>query len=142
MKAVFSLVLFVARLSLAAIFLFAGASKLIYFDQTAQYMASKGFTYVPIFLFGAAIVELVGALSLIFGYKTRFGASILLLFLIPTTIIFHNFWNVAGADQQLQQIMFLKNLAIFGGLLYVLVSGSGGCAMDACCCKSKQPEKP
>jgi putative oxidoreductase len=139
MKAIRSLLTFIARWCLAAIFLFAGASKLIFFDQTQAYMASKGFTAIPLFLFGAAILELVGALSLILGYKTRFGAALLLLFLIPTTGIFHDFWNYSGEEQGLQQIMFLKNLAIFGGLLYVFCDGAGTFSIDSCC-RKKDPE--
>lgn len=133
MKAFRSLLTFIARLCMAAIFIFSGASKLIFFDQTQAYMLAKGFTAIPLFLFGAALLELVGGLSLILGYKTRFGATLLLLFLIPATLIFHDFWNVSGADQVIQQIMFLKNLAIFGGLLYVVCDGPGSFAADACC---------
>lgn len=133
--------LLIGRLCIAAIFILAGVGKFINFDETAAYMASKGMTMIPLFLFGAAMVEILGGLSLALGYKTRLGATILILFLIPTTVIFHDFWNVSGAEHTAQQINFLKNLAIFGGLLYVLSTGSGGCAWDACCCKSKQPEE-
>ena len=133
MKVVRSFLTFVARLCLAGIFIFAGAGKLIFFDQTATYMASKGFTAIPLFLAGAALLELVGGVSLILGYKSRFGAAILLLFLIPTTLIFHEFWNLSGAERDVQLIMFLKNLAIFGGLLYIFCDGPGGLAVDACC---------
>jgi putative oxidoreductase len=138
MKAMRSLLTLIARWCLAAVFLFAGATKLIYFDQTQAYMASKGLTAIPLFLMGAALVELIGSLCLILGYKTRFGAAILLLFLIPTTFIFHDFWNASGAEATVQQWMFLKNVAIFGGLLYLLCDGPGGFACDAFC-KFKHP---
>lgn len=140
MKAIRSLLIFFARIAIAAIFIFSGASKIMFYDQTAQYMAAKGFTYIPVFLIGAAIVELVGGLCLLLGYKTRFGAALLLLFLIPTTLIFHNFWGVPEGEKMLQQIMFLKNLAIFGGLIYVLCDGAAGCSVDACC-RHKEPEE-
>lgn len=141
MKAIRSILLFFARIALAAVFIFAGANKIISFDETAQFMASKGFTYIPAFLIGAAIVELVGGLCLLLGYKARFGAAILLLFLIPTTLIFHNFWAVPDAEKTLQQIMFLKNLAIFGGLLYVVCDGAGGCAFDSFCRHKDESDK-
>jgi len=131
MKALRSLLTLVARWCIAAVFIFAGAGKFIFFDQTAAYMASKGFTAIPMFLFGAALLELIGGLLLILGYKTRLGATILLLFLIPTTLIFHDFWNIVGDERALQQIMFLKNLAIFGGLLYILCDGPGGISIDS-----------
>lgn len=142
MKALSSLILFVARLFLASSFIFAGASKVIFFDQNVQYMASKGMGAIPIFLICAIIVELAGGLSLILGYKTRFGASILFLFLIPVTLIFHAFWSVTGAEQVVAQFMFFKNLDIAGGLLYVICFGAGGFSIDACCsCSSKKPEQ-
>jgi putative oxidoreductase len=130
MKFLRSFLVLIARLCLAAVFLVAGISKLVYFDQTAQAMASKGLPSVPLLLICAAVVEIVGGLFLIFGYKARFGALILLLYLIPTTAIFHDFWNSGAADQVAQQTNFLKNLAIFGGLLYVLCDGAGGFSLD------------
>lgn len=137
-----SLLMFIGRLCIAAIFLLAGVNKFINFDQTVTYMASKGMTMIPLFLFGAATLEILGGLSLIFGYRTRLGATVLILFLIPTTIIFHDFWMASGAELAAQQINFLKNLAIVGGLLYVVCAGAGGCACDACCSKKKLPEEP
>lgn len=142
MKFLRSFIMFLARLCIAATFILAGISKFINFDATMAYMTSKGMTLVPLFLFGAAFVEILGGLSLVFGYKTRLGAAILLLFLIPTTYIFHDFWNLNGADRAAQQIEFFKNLAIFGGLLYVVATGPGGCACDACCRNTKKtPEE-
>lgn len=139
MKALRSFFTFIARICIAAIFIMSGAGKLIFFDQTQAYMASKGFTAIPLFLMGAALVELIGGLCLILGYKTRFGATILLLFLIPTTLIFHDFWNIEGEGRELQQIMFFKNLAIFGGLLYILCDGPGSLSLDHLW-RKKQPE--
>lgn len=130
MKFLIAFVLFIARICLAAVFIGAGIDKFMSFDQTSAYMAAKGFPVVPLFLVGAALIEILGGLILVFGYRTRFGALILLLFLIPTTIIFHSFWNLTGADQSMQQIMFFKNLAIFGGLLYVLCHGAGLFSID------------
>lgn len=140
MKILCSLLTFVARLCLAAVFIWAAAGKIMFYEMNAQYMASKGLTMIPAFLFGAALVEALGGLSLVLGYKTRLGAAILLLFLIPTTLIFHDFWNAEGAARLPEQVNFMKNLAIFGGLLYVLVHGAGGCAIDKSCCEQSKPE--
>lgn len=146
MKFLCSSMMFLGRICIAAIFILAGIGKFMDFDGTATYMASKGMTMIPLFLFGAATIEILGGLSLVLGYKTRLGAAILLLFLIPTTYIFHDFWNLEGAERTSQQIEFLKNLAIFGGLLYVIAVGAGRCACDACCHKEKnvteQPQPP
>jgi putative oxidoreductase len=131
MKGLRSILLFIGRICLCTIFLLAGLGKLMDYSGTAAMMASKGMTLIPLFLYAAAAVEIIGALSLLLGYRTRYGVAILLLFLIPTTLIFHDFWNYTGPEQQLQMIMFLKNLAIFGGLLYVLAFGAGGFSIDA-----------
>lgn len=131
MRALRSLLTLIARIFLSAIFIFAGAGKLIFFDQTQAYMAAKGFTAIPFFLICAALLELIFGLCLLLGYKARFAAAILFLFLIPTTIIFHDFWMIEGADRALQQTLFLKNIAIMGGLLYVLCDGAGGFSLDS-----------
>jgi putative oxidoreductase len=130
MKTLRSLLTLIARLFLSAIFIFSGVGKLIFYDQTHAYMAAKGFTAIPFFLISAALLELIFGFCLLLGYKARFVAGILFLFLIPTSIIFHNFWMHEGADRALQQILFLKNIAIMGGLLYVLCDGPGGFSLD------------
>lgn len=142
MKALRAILVFIARLCLAAVFLFSGVSKFILFDQNAQYMASKGLPNAPLLLMAAAIVEVLCSLLIIFGYKARFGALVLLIYLIPVTYLFHNFWNLEDGERTMQQIMFLKNLAIFGGLLYLLCDGPGGFACDALGRKKHQEIKP
>lgn len=132
-----SLGLLLGRICLSAIFILAGIGKFMDYDGTVQYMASKGFTMIPVFLVMAAMVEIIGGLLILLGFRTHWGAAMLLLFLIPTTVIFHDFWNYQGAEQQMQMINFLKNLGIFGGLLYVLCIGAGKCSLDVCCCKTK-----
>lgn len=135
MKTCCSFSMFLGRILMSAIFIFAGVSKLFDFHGTAAYMASKGMTMVPLFLYAAAVIELVGGLSLLLGFKTRFGAAILLLFLVPVTTIFHDFWNYADPlEQKMELIMFLHNLGLAGGLFYVLGCGSGNCGLDAACC--------
>jgi putative oxidoreductase len=73
----------------------------------------------------AAIVEAVAGLMVLLGLEARIGAIILALYLIPVTFFFHHFWFLMGDDKAMQTIHFLKNLAIFGGLLMVVVYGSG-----------------
>ena len=129
------------RIALSAVFILAAVGKILDWDGTAHYMAAKGMTMIPLFLILAIIVELLGGLALLVGFRTRIAAAILLLFLIPVTGIFHDFWNAEEAQKQIQTIMFLKNLAIFGGLLYVVSSGPGGCSVDACRCKADHVPK-
>ena len=128
-----SLWMMIGRIFVSAIFIFGGIGKFMYYEGSAAFMASKGMTMIPFFLYSAALVELLGGLSLLFGYMTRYGAIMLMLFLIPVTYIFHDFWNLSGQVQTEQMIHFLSNLAIFGGLMYVSCCGAGKCSVDGCC---------
>lgn len=118
------------RILLSLIFLKSGYGKITGWDGTAGYMASKGMPLVPLFLFGAIAFELLGGLSVLLGYKAKLGAIALIIFLIPTSIIFHNFWAVEGGAKMMQQIMFMKNLTIMGGLFIVAGLGSGPFSLD------------
>jgi putative oxidoreductase len=135
MHSLCSFSILIGRIGLSAIFILAGIGKFMDYSSTAAYMASKGMPVIPFFLYAAAIVEFLGGLGLLLGFKTRYCAAILALFLIPTTFIFHDFWNVEGVTRHLQMAMFMKNLAIFGGLFYVIGCGAGRFSVDACCCK-------
>jgi putative oxidoreductase len=135
-----SLGLLAARVLLSLIFILAGSSKFLDYPGMAAYMASKGFPLIPFFLYAAAILELVGGLSVMLGWKARWGALLLILFLIPTSLIFHDFWNVPPQEKQLQMAMFFKNLAIMGGLLYVFFRGPGPFSCDWFCAKEREKE--
>ncbi len=133
--------LLLGRILLGMIFVESGFGKLLDFDGTAGYMAAKGMPMVPLLLVGAIAVEIGGGLSLLLGVKARLGALALFLFLIPTTLIFHKFWGLEAAESALQQIQFLKNLSIMGGLLVVVSIGAQQPGLDTllcgCCCNRK-----
>jgi putative oxidoreductase len=118
------------RILLALIFLISGLGKIFDWQGTAGYMASKGMPLIPFFLLGAIVLELAGGLAVLLGFKARIGALLLIVFLIPATLIFHNFWTLTGMERQIQMIMFLKNLAIMGGLLLVVGLGPGPLSLD------------
>jgi putative oxidoreductase len=86
---------------------------------------------VPVFLVAAALVELAGGLSILLGCWARLGALALFLLLIPTTLIFHDFWAYEGMDRMNQMQHFMKNLTIMGGLLMVVGLGPGSFSVDA-----------
>ncbi|MGE0758509.1 MAG: DoxX family protein [Pirellulaceae bacterium] len=125
-----SVMMLLGRVSLAAIFVMSGVHKLVAWSETAGRMTSEGMTAVPVFLAGAVACELLGGLSVILGWWARLGAVILVLFLIPVTGIFHDFWTYEGAEQQAQMIHFMKNLAILGGLCLLTGAGPGGLSID------------
>ena len=115
----------VGRFLLALIFVLSGWGKITGFEGSVAYMASKGMPFPQFLLPGAILVELGGGLALMLGWKARWAALAIFLFLIPTTLIFHNYWAVPPEQATAQLISFRKNLAIMGGLLYVVAFGPG-----------------
>jgi putative oxidoreductase len=118
------------RILLAHIFLVSGAAKILDWSGTEAQMDRKGMPLVPVLHVGALLCELGGGLALLVGYRARLAALALFLFLIPTTVIFHNFWAAAPAEQIHQLDNFMKNLAIMGGLAFVMSFGPGPVSID------------
>lgn len=111
------------RVLLAAIFLISGLGKITGYAGTAAYMASLG---VPSALLPVVIAtEILGAIAIILGWKTRIVAFLLAGFTLLAGVIFHG--NFAD---QMQTIMFLKNVAIAGGFLLLVVNGAGALSLD------------
>lgn len=115
----------VGRILMAVIFVLSGVGKVGNFAGTAGYMASKGVPLTELALVITIIIELGAAAMLLLGWKARFAAAALFLWMIPVTLMFHDFWAAPADQQMIQQIMLLKNLAMMGGLLYIMTFGSG-----------------
>ena len=124
----------IGRIMLSLIFIFAGYHKIIGFDETVNSMATKGLPFSEILLVITIIIELGGGLLLLVGWQARWAATAIFLFIIPVTIVFHPFWSFEGQDAMMQYHKFMKNLAIMGGLLYVMTYGSGPFSLgrDSC----------
>jgi putative oxidoreductase len=120
----------VGRILISLIFVSAGWNKITNWEGTAGYMTAYGMPLVPLFLIAAMATEILGSLSVLLGIWARWGALALFLFMIPTTIIFHNFWSVPDAERMMQMMNFMKNLAIMGGLLVIVGLGSGPLSFD------------
>jgi len=118
------------RILLGALFIVSGFGKITGYDGTAGYMAAKGMPFVNVLLPAAIAVELGGGLLLALGYKARWAALAIFLFLIPTTLIFHAFWGIDPKEAAMQQINFLKNVSIAGGMLMVFAHGPGAYSVD------------
>lgn len=115
-----------ARGLLAQVFLLAAFSKFLNPDITLEYMRNHGMPAAQFFYTVALVFEVTGGFLLLFGYKTRFGACLLIAFLIPVTLIFHTEYT-----DPIELIMYRKNLAVMGGLLYIVLNGAGPWSMDA-----------
>lgn len=121
----------IGRLLIAAIFVFSGFGKITGFEGTVGYIASSGLPLPQLGAVLAIIVELGGGILLIVGWKTRWAAAAMLVFTVAAACIFHNFWAAAPDAAQNQMIHFMKNIAMAGGLVYVVVFGSGPLSVDA-----------
>jgi putative oxidoreductase len=119
----------VGRVALGAIFVISGLGKLAGWRGTVGYAGSKGVSE-PLLAIATAL-ELFGGISVVLGFRARWGALALIVFLIPVTLVFHNFWAVPAAQQQAQVVNFLKNLSILGGMLMVFGRGAGAYSIDS-----------
>ena len=128
----------VGRGLIGLIFVMSGINKIADPQGTQQYMAAMGITTATTFLYaGAVLLEVAGGLSLLLGVWAKWGAAALIVFMIPTTLIFHT-----NFGDQNQVIHFLKNLAIIGGLLYLAMYGSGRLSVDRGISRSDQDVEP
>ena len=113
----------VARILISALFLLNGVFKISNYDGTVGWMESFG---IPgIFLIPAIILEIVGPILIILGYKAKIAAGFLSLFCITTAVIFHNDFS-----DQTQLGSFLKNIALAGGFLLIVVNGAKKYSLD------------
>ena len=105
------------RILITALFLLSGVFKISNYDGSVDWMESFG---IPeILIIPAIILEVIGPILIIIGYKARIAAGCLSLFCIVTAIIFHNDFS-----DQMQFTSFLKNIALAGGFLFIVVNGT------------------
>lgn len=132
-----------ARFFISLVFLAGALNKMLHWHDTernlhsilCEWQSNLGFSdnaydcfaflipLTPLLLLAAMLMELLGGLSILLGYKEKLGGWLLVLFLIPTTIIMHQFWFVEGSMREQQLAHFLKNMAIIGGLIVVILQG-------------------
>ncbi|MCX8050684.1 MAG: DoxX family protein [Chlorobi bacterium] len=120
----------IGRILLCLLFLTSGLT--FHFTQQAvQYAEAQGVPMASLLVPLSGILEIVGALSVIVGYRAKLGAWLLVVFLVPVTFMMHNFWAVADPMQrQIQMMMFMKNLGMLGGVLLVAYWGAGPISLD------------
>jgi putative oxidoreductase len=120
-----------ARILISTIFLLSGIMKLMHFNGTAGMLAQKA---IPLPTVAAAIViliELVGAIMIIIGWQTKLAAAVQFVYLVPVTVMYHNFWAAPPEMHDMQMVNFLKNVAIMGGLLILATRGAGASSVDS-----------
>ena len=121
----------VGRVLLALMFILAGFSKLGNIEGTAGYIASGGLPMASVLAVVVGLLELVGGLAIAVGFQARWAALALGLFTIAASLLFHKFWAVPAEQAFVQQLMFMKNLSVAGGLFIVAALGAGPASLDA-----------
>ena len=118
------------RILMSVIFLLSAYGKITAFGPTAANMAAKGMPMTEALLVCAIAIEIAGATLLIVGWKTQWAALALIVFLVPATLYFHDYWNAPPAEVRNQRNHFMKNLTILGGLVFVIGMGAGPLSVD------------
>ncbi|KQP37207.1 DoxX family protein [Pseudorhodoferax sp. Leaf274] len=118
------------RILLAVLFIPAGFGKLTGFAGTVGYIGSVGLPLPQVGAALAIVVELGLGLALLLGFKTRLAALVLALFTLAASFFFHKYWALPADKAMVQQLMFMKNVAITGGLLAFVAFGAGRLSID------------
>jgi putative oxidoreductase len=119
------------RVLLALMFILAGVSKLGNLEGTAGYIASGGLPFASVLAVVVGLLELLGGLAIAAGFQARWAALALGLFTVAASLLFHQFWAVPAEQVMVQQLMFMKNLSVAGGLFIVAALGAGPVSVDA-----------
>jgi putative oxidoreductase len=123
-------IVLLGRFLFVLIFLMSGPNH--FANQTIAYAASQGVPLASIAVPLSGLIALAGGLSILLGYRAKFGAWLLVLFLAAVTPMLHNFWAVTDPMMhQMQLIMFMKNVSMLGGALVVTQVGVGPWSLDA-----------
>ena len=121
----------IGRVLLALMFILAGFGKLGNLSGTAAYIASGGLPMASVLAVLVGLLEVVGGIALVVGFQARWAALALGLFTLAASLMFHKFWAVAPDQAAVQQLMFMKNLSVAGGLFIVAALGAGPASLDA-----------
>jgi putative oxidoreductase len=118
------------RVLLSLMFVLAGIGKIGGFAGTAGYIASKGLPASELLTGLVILLEIGAGVALALGFLSRWAALALAAFTLIASLIFHAYWSLPADQQMAQQLMFMKNIAIIGGLLFVAAFGPGAWSVD------------
>lgn len=119
----------VGRFFYSLIFILSGINH--FSSGSISYAANQGVPMADILVPISGIMALLGGLSVMLGFHARFGALLLVLFLLPVTLLMHNFWSFADPEMaQMQMTHFMKNLAMIGGGILIMFYGAGPISLD------------
>ena len=122
-------IVLLGRILYASIFILSGPNH--FKAATIGYAASKGVPLASLAVPLSGVIALVGGLSILLGFKAKYGAWLIVLFLVPVTFMIHNYWAYPDPMQaQIQQINFMKNVSLIGAALLIAHFGSGPLSVD------------
>lgn len=126
------IVFMAGRLVAGGMFLGSGASNLIDLHAKAGYAASKGVPNPVFWVTVASVLLVLGGLSIITGFKPHLGVGAIALFLVPVTLIMHNFWTMSGLQADIELHAFMGNVGLFGSaLLFLAIPQPWPASLDA-----------
>ncbi len=116
----------IARIFIATIFFYEAYDSIAFFQLTKEKMSHYGINFQQdLLLYGAIFALVLGAILVLIGYRSKLGSILLLFYLVPVTFIVYSFWNDPIDVRRVNSISFMKNIAIIGALLMIIVNGSG-----------------
>lgn len=122
LRDIFSLI---GRVLISGVFLWAAYEKIKSWNATVSYMKSKNVPQLHIVLPVLVALKIIGGLSVLLGWHAHIGALLLLIVTVLSVLKLHAFWERQGAERNMEQLFFMKEVAIIGGLFLVLALGSG-----------------
>lgn len=132
----------IGRILVSFIFIYEAVDSILYFNKTKQLMTDYGLNFQQdLLLIGAIFLLLTGGTLLLIGYRIGLGAILLMLYWIPVTFIVHSFWNDPLPDRRLESILFMKNLAILGSLMFIAVNTSGRYSVKTLLANTRVPKR-
>jgi putative oxidoreductase len=119
----------IGRFLLSLLFIFSGVQH--FTGDMIAYADGHGVPWAGLMVPLSGLLAVLGGLSVMLGYKARFGGLLLILFLVPVTLMMHNFWAIEdAAEAGNQMIHFMKNLGMLGGVILVACFGAGPISLD------------
>ncbi len=116
----------VARILVSAISLFESYDTIEHINRTRETLLEYGLSWYPLILiYFTSLALFIGGVFLLIGYRSAFAVSLLLMYWIPVTFIVYSFWNDPPEIRNVQAVHFMKNIAFIGGMIHILVHGTG-----------------
>ena len=119
------------RILLALMFVLAGIDKLTHIEDTAGYLASGGLLSSSLLVVLSGLFEVLSGLAVATGFMARWAALVLAAFTLVVSLLFHRYWSAAADQKLVTQLLFMKNIAVVGGMLVLAALGPGPASLGA-----------